>query len=336
MAIDNSFLFASDPELTRLRFDTAALREFVRCLHQALRSLDGFPSDTEIMTLLADLLGSALESVKANDGSLLVVDEEAQDLVFIVTSGEVPTEKLQWRRLPLNEGIAGWVVEHRTAVIVRNPAQDPRFSDTMDRALDFVTHSMLAAPVIHDGKVLGVIEALNRHAGDSFTSEDELLISLTCLLTGKLLNAMVRHEEARQIDLSGEDSLHDTSPRRPTTRKKATKKTAAREQPPVSTKPSAGKKARTKKTAAGAQVSTARKTAVTRKAPITKKTSPGKKVATKKPTTAEASVARKKTAKSRTKEAGARANVIATTIDDGQPGETLSGHSSATNSKEKS
>ena len=187
-------------ELSYLRSETEALRDFVEWLHQALRSMEDRSSDADVMMLLSGLLESALGSIEAKDGSLLVADEETRELVFIITSGEVPKEDLQWHRIPLEAGIAGWAFENRKAVIVNNPSQDHRFYDAVDKQFDFVTYSVLATPVIREGKALGVIEALNKQTGEGFTVEDSALFDLASIVMGKLLHTMVRHQMGRQSE----------------------------------------------------------------------------------------------------------------------------------------
>ena len=63
-----------EAENARLRRETAALREFIDALQNLVEGVERPLPDTEIMNLLADMLNSALATIRATDGSLLTVD----------------------------------------------------------------------------------------------------------------------------------------------------------------------------------------------------------------------------------------------------------------------
>jgi serine phosphatase RsbU (regulator of sigma subunit) len=79
-------------------------------------------------------------------------------------------------RLPLEQGIPGYVARHRTMLNLANPTADYRWSPTIDRAIGFETHTILALPLVatRDGRLLGVLEFLNNDGGP-FDSDDESL-----------------------------------------------------------------------------------------------------------------------------------------------------------------
>jgi GAF domain-containing protein len=88
--------------------------------------------------------------------------------------------------------VAGWVAEHRQPTIVEDPRHDSRFFQEVDSALNFRTHSLLAAPIIGQGRLLGVIEVLNKDLGRSFSSDDLTLLTLLCRYAGELLHSLER------------------------------------------------------------------------------------------------------------------------------------------------
>ena len=63
---------------------------------------------TDLIDLLDDLLAAALAVVDASDGSLLLLDEDTEELVFAVVRGSARNQ-LTGFRLPPGKGIAGWV-----------------------------------------------------------------------------------------------------------------------------------------------------------------------------------------------------------------------------------
>lgn len=108
--------------------------------------------------------------------SLLLVDAAKSELVFALAVGR-SGESLLGTRLPIGEGIAGWVATHGTPAIVEDTASDTRFSERMDGITGFRTESIIAVPLRSGDKVFGVIELLNRLDGKLFTAYDMRVLS---------------------------------------------------------------------------------------------------------------------------------------------------------------
>jgi GAF domain-containing protein len=151
-------------------------------------------SEKDIMTLLDKTLYYAMTVLDAHDGALLLTDEETNELAFILVQGQV-REKLPGYRISGGEGIAGWVATHREPVIVNNVRADPRFSSRVDEAFDFRTHSMVCVPLVARGKVLGVIEVLNKSGDREFAEADQDLLSLLAFIAAMTLDDLARVPE---------------------------------------------------------------------------------------------------------------------------------------------
>ena len=150
------------------------------------------------MVLLEDILRNVLVTIGAADGSLLVLDEDTNELVFVISEGQVPQKNLHWKRLPPGQGIAGWVVQHRRATIVNDTHTDKRFYGEIDNEFEFNTKSLLAAPLVGGGRVLGVIELLNKSNGQLFSIGDQTLLSIICRFAGELLYTLIQVNQEQQ------------------------------------------------------------------------------------------------------------------------------------------
>ena len=60
----------------------------------------------------------------------------------------------------------------------------------MDDAFQFNTKSLVAAPIMGGGRLIGVIEALNKESGQSFGADDLALLMLMCRFAGELLHSL--------------------------------------------------------------------------------------------------------------------------------------------------
>ena len=137
-------------EMMRLQEENEALRDevdivrgYLNALHSLMEAVEQIdPSSTDINPLLDQILYNALVVIQAQDGSLLVRDDETGDLVFVLTRGDVSQDQLAGVRIPAGKGIAGWVAENRRPAIVNNTEQDDRFYGDIDRRISYQTHSI--------------------------------------------------------------------------------------------------------------------------------------------------------------------------------------------------
>src|SRR5689334_24045709 len=95
-------------ENTELRDELKALRQSVRALSTLYFVSQHITPQVDVMQLLGEILDTALAVLKAADGSLMLTDEETNELVFTVVRGSA-ADRLIGYRLPAGTGIAGWV-----------------------------------------------------------------------------------------------------------------------------------------------------------------------------------------------------------------------------------
>lgn len=161
MTTDTERIAALEQELAAERGARQALVE----TSVRLNSLLNLPE------LLDAIMESATGLLDAETSSLLLLDEEKDELIFTVATGG--SETLRETRIPATQGIAGWVLQHDEPVIVGDVSQDTRFYSSVDQASGFQTRSMLAVPLkIRDHKV-GVVEVINKNGGSGFSERDQ-------------------------------------------------------------------------------------------------------------------------------------------------------------------
>ncbi|MBI5671003.1 MAG: GAF domain-containing protein [Chloroflexi bacterium] len=173
-------------ENERLEEELHNLRDFVQILNDLALATKNVTSDDELLPLLERIFTKALKLLNAPDGSLMLLDDESNELVFVLVKGALAAN-LKGYRIPANEGIAGWVIQNAEPALVRDVRRDPRFSHTVDEQFTFHTQSIVAAPLIGDRKVYGVIEALNKPGDEPFSDSDLALLGLLCRFAGEAL-----------------------------------------------------------------------------------------------------------------------------------------------------
>ncbi len=170
---------------SQLRNKVEALEEEVSALQDYLTGMSALTEATaniaatqdNLYKLLDEILYQALHITNTGHGSLLLVDEETSELVFVLVHGEY-RDALQGYRMNWHQGIAGWVVEHGDPLIVNQAHIDPRFSPEIDKIFGMKTHDILAVPLKHGKRIMGVIELLNKQNETEFNDSDEKVLSL--------------------------------------------------------------------------------------------------------------------------------------------------------------
>ena len=77
-------------------------------------------------------------------------------------------------RLPLDQGIAGYVATTGQTLNIPDAYADPRFSDATDRQTGYRTRNILCMPVVSSGhKVVAIAQLLNKIGTQPFSAEDE-------------------------------------------------------------------------------------------------------------------------------------------------------------------
>ena len=172
-------------ENEELKEEVRTLREFVTVLNDLSQPAE-IASDAQLLPLIKDIFLKALHLLDAPDGSLCLIDEDTDELVFMLVHGAL-ADKLTGFRIDSREGIAGWVFKNAETALVRDVRHDNRFSHMIDEEFKFKTQSIAAAPLIGNGKVFGVIEALNQPGDAPFSETDSALLSLLCRVAGERL-----------------------------------------------------------------------------------------------------------------------------------------------------
>jgi GAF domain-containing protein len=147
------------------------------------------------------LLHSVVEVARAIFGarasSVFLLDEESDELVFAAVSGEGSADLLG-RRFPSSTGIAGWVLVTRQPIVVEDVAQDPRFAQDVAASTGYVPRGLMATPLLHGERALGVLEVLDRPAASGFTLAEMDLLGLFAAQASIALDLLVRARRARR------------------------------------------------------------------------------------------------------------------------------------------
>lgn len=158
-------------------------------------------NNQEQKKILREILEKITEFIKAEAWSFLVYNEESQKLFFEITAGTSEKEIKDFS-LELGQGIAGWVAQHRIPLVVPDVSVDTRFFRSIDKITHFNTRCVLAVPLIVRGKLVGVVELVNRLDGKPFDENDLKIMQTISMHAAIALETAVLYQMTRELSVT--------------------------------------------------------------------------------------------------------------------------------------
>jgi diguanylate cyclase (GGDEF)-like protein len=123
--------------------------------------------------LLQTILDKSAELLKAEQGSLMLLDQETDNLLIEAKKGIIQglSGKLRIQR---GEGIAGKVAQLGEPILVENLEDDPRIKQKNRQ--HYKTRSFVSVPLKIDDRIIGVLNLSDKATGEVFDEEDLKLI----------------------------------------------------------------------------------------------------------------------------------------------------------------
>ena len=156
--------------------------------------------------LLQSIVDVARAILGARASSIMLYDEDSDELVFEAVSGE-GAETLVGRRHPSGEGIAGWVLSARQPLVVEDVAADPRFSRGLAENTGYVPKGLVAVPLLDEDRPLGVLSVLDRPERATFSLHEMDLLSLFGNQAAIALELVQRERRAQALLEDRDDEL---------------------------------------------------------------------------------------------------------------------------------
>ncbi len=147
--------------------------------------------------LLQSIVDVARAIFGAEAASIFLLDEDNDQLVFEAVSGRGEGELLG-ARFPSSTGIAGFALVTRQPLVVDELEADPRFSQDRARATGYVPSSIVASPLLHDERALGVLSVLDRAPDRPFGLAELELLSRFSTQAAIGLDLLLRARRAQE------------------------------------------------------------------------------------------------------------------------------------------
>ncbi len=149
----------------------------------------------ELLTAMMDRVREVLD---AEACSVMLVDEATQTLRWEVALGE-GADRLQTLSVPVGAGISGTVAATATPIRIEDAQHDPRWhGQQFDAATGFTTRSVLCVPIETHGRVIGVVQVLNRRGGP-FTDDNQRLLEALASMGGVAIENARLYEHLEEL-----------------------------------------------------------------------------------------------------------------------------------------
>ncbi len=133
-------------------------------------------STLDLDVLLNRIVSASADLTESEAASILLYDEAARQLYFqVATNLDQPT--MRGLAVPLEGSIAGWIITNRQPARIPDVKTDPRHFANIEKQTHITTRSLLGVPLVTKDKVVGVLEVINKQAGE-FTCDDEDLLQV--------------------------------------------------------------------------------------------------------------------------------------------------------------
>lgn len=170
------------------------LQERIENLKECFRISGLINSSLELDEVLGRIMTTSRAILKADACSLLLVDEQTEELVFEVAQGSVADQLKGGFRLQKGEGIAGYVFQTGESLLIEDAYQNPRFHRAFDEKTGYRTQSILCVPLKVKDRIIGVSQVINRLDGKPFDEEDEETFCLLCTHAGIAIENARMHQ----------------------------------------------------------------------------------------------------------------------------------------------
>jgi signal transduction histidine kinase len=161
-------------------------------------------STLQLEPLLEYIMDTAAELLDCEAASILLYDQEQNQLKFAATTGTSPKE-LAGITVPLDNSIAGTIFEDNKPIVINDVDQDERHNKDVSERIKHEVRSLLGVPMAIKDQKVGVLEAINKNSS-VFSYSDTKLLSIIASQAAVAINNARLFQELQDAN----DQLSET------------------------------------------------------------------------------------------------------------------------------
>ncbi len=149
---------------------------------------------SDVADVLEVIINKSIKAIRAEQGSIMLVTEQQDAPLKTLIRQEDRTTGAVPYKVGIN--ITGWVLQNQQLLVVDDLATDSRFPGIGSSTGDI--KSVMAVPIRHRAKMIGILLAVNKKSGEGFSEGDQRLLGIISSQSGQLIQNMQLQEESRQ------------------------------------------------------------------------------------------------------------------------------------------
>lgn len=169
---ENDLLKARNQQISsKLAHHQQAFRVLNELCDKACKFSNMLPDSFDLGEVLNDLLAMILHACNIDNGSLILIDESAQELEFVAVIGSSQGHLLN-HRMNLNAGVVGHVIQSGKPALIEDVQKSTKWSGGLYERLNFQSQSLMCVPLRIEDHVVGAIEVVNYKRDIAFDEHD--------------------------------------------------------------------------------------------------------------------------------------------------------------------
>jgi PAS domain S-box-containing protein len=179
-------------QLRTVKLENLELRETV-AMNELIQTVASSLDSKAILRKVAD---AALQQCRADAVSIMLPTESDKELCVSVAQGE-GAENILGLRVPIEEGIAGWVARHHETVTLKGKVDDPRF--VRARRRDAI-HSSVSMPMMVGNKLVAVLNVNSVKSRRLFTVGHTKALAILANLAAPAIESARHYRDVQEAE----------------------------------------------------------------------------------------------------------------------------------------
>ncbi|MDA0206254.1 MAG: SpoIIE family protein phosphatase [Acidobacteria bacterium] len=183
-----------EARLKQLEGENARLRgavEELSILNQVAVAVASTSTLDEIIDLVVQ---ECVKHLHVEQGAVMLLDDgkDAAPLKTMIRKARSDYSGVDFR---LNDQLTGWMMKNQASLLVNDLASDARFQS----AAAGTVRSLICAPLKAKGRLIGVLSVFNKRKGESFSKEDERLLTIIAAQSAQVVEHARLYEEEQAL-----------------------------------------------------------------------------------------------------------------------------------------
>ncbi len=189
-----------DEQLAGLKQENERLRQSVAELSTLNELTSVITSTMALDKIMAKVVSGSVKAVKAEQGTIHLVDKDAEAVDPFKTYIRKADETTPKERLRLDAELSGWMLRKREPLLINDFENNEYFINRQAGGLHIKT--LLSVPLVCKGELIGVLNLFNKKEDQGFTSDDQRMLTIIGSQSAQVIeNARLYEQEKHLLEI---------------------------------------------------------------------------------------------------------------------------------------